>query len=52
MAAGYEKMRDEFIKQGLSRDAAQAKAAAIWNSHHADSRVTGKVHKKKKGAKK
>ena len=32
MPKGYEKMRDEFIKQGMSRKAAEGKAARIWNS--------------------
>jgi len=30
----YEKMRDKFIKDGLSKKDAQAKAAAIFNKQH------------------
>lgn len=45
MPLGYEKLRDEFIKQGLSRKEAQRKAARIWNSKHPDDPVGG--HKKK-----
>jgi len=32
MPARYEKMRDEFASQGLSYDAAQTKAAKIFNA--------------------
>ena len=34
MPKGYEKMRDSFQKQGLSKKSAQSKAAKIWNSKH------------------
>ena len=34
MPKQYESMRDSFMKQGLSRDKAQSKAAAIYNSKH------------------
>lgn len=34
MPAGYEKMRDKFIKEGMPKKKAQAKAARIWNSKH------------------
>jgi hypothetical protein len=46
MPKGYEKMRDKFIKEGLSKEAAQKKAARIWNSQHPNSPV-GKGEKKK-----
>jgi hypothetical protein len=39
---GYEKMRDKFIKDGMSKDEAQEKAARIWNSKHKDDLVTKK----------
>lgn len=32
MPRRYEKMRDEFIKQGISEKAAKAKAARIYNA--------------------
>ena len=47
MPKAYEKMRDEFKKQGLSDKAAKAKAARIYNSKHPKQPVTGK-HKKGK----
>lgn len=47
MPKGYEKMRDKFVKDGLSRDAAQKKAARIWNSKHPKNPVTGKDKKRK-----
>jgi len=34
MPLGYEKMRDAFIRQGMSEKAAKKKAARIWNSKH------------------
>jgi uncharacterized protein YoaH (UPF0181 family) len=34
MPKGYEKIRDAFIKDGMSSKAAKAKAAKIWNSKH------------------
>ncbi len=46
MPKAYESMRDSFMKKGMSKDAAQAKAAAIYNSKHPGAPVTGK-HKKK-----
>ena len=33
MPRGYEKMRDEFKKKGLSAKAAKTKAAKIWNAN-------------------
>ena len=45
MPKGYEKMRDRFISQGMSRSAAQKKAARIWTSKHPNSPV-GKHPKK------
>jgi hypothetical protein len=41
MPAQYERMRDQFESQGMSEDASQAKAAAIYNSRHKDAPVTG-----------
>jgi hypothetical protein len=34
MPAGYEKMRDAFVTQGMSTRVAKTKAAKIWNSKH------------------
>jgi hypothetical protein len=34
MPRGYEHMRDKFIREGMSREAAEEKAAKIWNSKH------------------
>ncbi len=36
MPKQYEAMRDKFIKDGLSMDAAQTKAAKIYNSLRKD----------------
>lgn len=47
MPAGYEKMRDAFIKEGMSKKAAQRKAARIWNTKHPKNPV-GRKHKGKK----
>lgn len=46
MPKGYENLRDSFIKAGLSKKAAQKKAARIWNSKHPNNPVTRK-HKKR-----
>lgn len=46
MPKAYEKMRDKFIREGMSKDAAQAKAARIYNAQNPNNPVTGK-HKKK-----
>jgi len=46
MPEGYERLRDKFIKDGMSVKAAKTKAAKIWNSKHKKNPVTGK-HKKK-----
>lgn len=45
MPRGYEKMRDAFVKKGMSKKAAQTKAARIWNSKHKSNQVTRKKHK-------
>jgi hypothetical protein len=42
MPAGYEKLRDSFIKKGMSAKAAKTKAAKIWNSKHKKNPVTRK----------
>lgn len=34
MPKQYEAMRDEFIKKGMNKKAAQTKAAKIYNSTH------------------
>jgi hypothetical protein len=45
MPAGYVKMRDAFIRQGMSKEAAQAKAAKIWNSSHKGKETVGRGRK-------
>lgn len=42
MPAGYEKLRDSFIKKGMSSKSAKTKAAKIWNSKHKKNPVTRK----------
>lgn len=42
MPKGYEKMRDSFIKSGMSSKAAQKKAAKIWNSKHKGKEAVGR----------
>lgn len=37
MPKAYEKMRDKFIKEGMSPAAAKKKAARIYNSTHKES---------------
>ena len=51
MPAAYEAMRDEFARKGMDYDAAQAKAAAIYNATHNAEPVTAKdaIVKKLKG---
>jgi hypothetical protein len=34
MPAGYEKMRDDFIAEGMSEKTAKTRAAKIWNAKH------------------
>jgi len=46
MPAGYEKMRDSFIRGGMSKKAAQTKAARIWNAKHPKNPV-GRKHRRK-----
>ena len=47
MPKGYEKMRDSFIRKGMSSKAAKSKAAAIWNAKHKSNPVT-RSHKDEK----
>lgn len=42
MPKGYEKMRDSFIKEGMSKKKAQEKAARIWNSKHKGKETVGR----------
>lgn len=46
MPAQYLAIRNSLMKRGMSKDAAQAHAAAIYNSTHKKNPVTG--HEKKK----
>jgi len=50
MPAAYESMRDKFAKS-MSYDAAQSKAAAIYNSKHKENPVTGRAHRRHKAKK-
>ena len=43
---GYERMRDKFIKEGLSKDKAQEKSAKIWNKNNPDNPITKKHEEK------
>ena len=45
MPLGYERMRDSFIKKGLSTKAAKKKAARIWNSRHKGGQTVGRGRK-------
>ncbi len=40
MPRGYEKMRDEFKREGMGDKAAKGKAARIWNAKHKANPVT------------
>ncbi len=42
MPAGYEKMRDNFMKEGMGKKAAEKKAARIWNSKHKGKETVGR----------
>lgn len=42
MPAGYEKIRDSFIRKGMSTKAAKGKAARIWNSKHKGNQAVGR----------
>jgi|KBSSwiStaDraftv2_1062776.scaffolds.fasta_scaffold14219_12 hypothetical protein len=48
MPAQYEAIRDKAMSEGMSKDKAQSKAAAIYNSKHPNNPVTGKHDKTKK----
>ena len=45
-------MRDRFIREGMSRKAAEKKAARIWNEEHPNNPVGRHPKKKKKSKKK
>lgn len=49
MPAAYMKMRDKFASQGMSYDAAQAKAAKIYNAKHRNAPVTADYEAKHSG---
>jgi hypothetical protein len=42
MPLGYEKMRNSFMKKGMSKKMAQGKAARIWNSKHKGGQTVGR----------
>ena len=42
MPAGYEKIRDAFMRKGMSSKAAKTKAAKIWNSKHKGAQAVGR----------
>lgn len=47
MPKAYEAMRDKFASGGMSYDAAQGKAARIYNSLHPEEPVTRTSHTRK-----
>jgi hypothetical protein len=49
MPKAYERMRDQFIAQGMSERAAKSKAARIYNAAHKKNPVTGKHKERKRG---
>jgi len=51
MPRQYEAIRDRMVAKGKSYDDAQASAAAIYNSRHPNSPVTGNSDKRKGKAK-
>lgn len=42
MPAGYEKIRDSFIKKGYSTKSAKKHAAMFWNSSHKGGETVGR----------
>jgi hypothetical protein len=42
MPIGYERMRDAFIRKGMSTKAAKKKAAMIWNASHKGKQTVGR----------
>jgi len=42
MPAGYEKIRDKFIAEGMHPQQAKKKAAMIWNSKHKGKEAVGR----------
>lgn len=42
MPKGYLRMRNKFIRQGMSKKGAQRKAAKIWNSRHRGKSTVGR----------
>lgn len=51
MPAEYEKMRDKFMREGLSSKAAKSKAAAIYTSRHPSNPASSWPETKKANAK-
>lgn len=47
MPAGYEKIRDSFIAQGMSEADAKTRAAKIWNKYHKGDEAVGAHYDKK-----
>jgi hypothetical protein len=45
MPKGYEKMRDAFMKKGMTKQAAQKKAARIYNAKHKGGQTVGRGRK-------
>ena len=42
MPKGYLKMRNAFMKKGMTKKGAQKKAAKIWNSKHRGKNTVGR----------
>lgn len=45
MPKGYLKMKRKFISEGMTTQAAEKKAAKIWNSKHRGSKTVGRGRK-------
>lgn len=45
MPKGYERLRDKFIREGMTKKGAEKKAAKIWNAKHKGGRTVGKGRK-------
>lgn len=45
MPKGYDKMKAEFIKDGMSEKSAERKAAMIWNAKHKGKETVGRGRK-------
>lgn len=51
MPEGYLKIKEKFIKDGMSEEEAATHAARIWNAKHKDNPVTKKDEEPKENVK-